>query len=1511
MSKKKNWQLFVILAVIALTIYNILPTIFYYSKPLKVPVEENQAEKIVKSIFQRVNSLENDSINWIKSFCSHIQVDPKKIETNQNDSQQIFVSFRSHDDAQKLKSLLPKAASLRPFSPSRLTVLEIDKDPKIVTIQTQIPINFELTDYKNYYEFGQKFDNDGRVTLFYKNLIFDRAAEIVLAVASLNERSLLINQIYENQKENINSEQIFTLADIIVRFNKMFNNNPSILKRFYSNFLKRSDIDAKTTFNSLITILEQEKDKAKIEKINLKEKEVKLSKDNNFLDDVDYQNLQIFTRKELILSDAKTILKKNEALLNNNHKAFSVDSAIKLLNKTFSKTNNFQTINLNGLNPFIESLQIDWKNSKILFSLYSDILNFKENLQSTSKKIELDNLQQLIFNEIAFITRQTDEHFLLLDDKYVIELDKSSKAQSYLCLNLEKVAKNHIKQLVHTLNQIWRPKHPELQKDHFPIVNFENYQNLSPEQKSLCMIILSPVYQKKHAASGMKEDSIYIVAKGLDKILNKYQIYSENEDAQLFIQDFQNLSKIMYQLGFIGYPASQHLYDANHANDYVFEKNKYYQSLLSATREEFYVSASKKTAILELSDIEQRILTQNKIDTHIHEDLLKWNDDYHSAQVSIDNTAKLSIPKPTKNIFWNNLRLSLLKYFRGDERKVLHWGLDLSGGKTVSIELRDQNNKIVKSEEDLKQGLNELYTRVNKMGISEVTLRLEGHKILLDFPGSQNLSAKDLVKASTMFFHVVNEKFSNSNLNLKSAVNQFLQEVWNEAVVMNKKDSEGINEIAFKHLYGDTNEESTAEPRTQAAKILYDNGLRLSPLNSTDATSSYNDTYSKIAIFREENFTKWSGQSHPLLIIFKNYALEGSSLTNIRASYDPSKGNFLSFEVSPSIKQSDNTKVNPRINFHAWTSQFSKESIQGTINDTYSDGKGWKMAVILNGAIISSPTLDSALKDSAMISGSFSQREVNQLVADLKAGSLTFTPKILSEKNVSPELGKQDRKQGILAMAIALIFVFAAMIFYYRFSGLIATIAVLLNLIIMWAVLQNLHAVLSLAGIAGIILTVGMAVDANVLVFERIREEFSITKKLNLAVNAGYKKAFTAILDSNVTTIIAALILLNFDSGPIKGFALTLIIGIASSMFTSLFMTKFFFSKWIENPKHQSLKMMNLIKPTNFDFLKKSKYVISISSIIVLLGLFSIYQSKGSILGMDFTGGYSLNVELVSKGKLDYRKIVEDALQKAGASSQDFSVRELTPENNVRIILSKSLNDTSNLLNTLKNDSNKFKAPQVQWVVQSLKNANIDIDQSSLDNINSSFTSISGQISDSMKYNAVISLLVALIAIMCYIAIRFEWKYSLSAILCLVHDIFVSVSIVAVLYYIGLPIQIDMNTIAALMTIIGYSLNDTIIIFDRIREDLHLLRKNSLKSVVNHALNVTLSRTLMTSITTMLVLLALVGFGGKSIFSFALVMSVGVVFGTLSSLFIASPMMLAFHKFEEKAEKKRLTSKKA
>lgn len=1409
MEKQKKWQLFLILAVIALTLYNILPTLFYYFKPLKSSITEVQAKEIASSIEKRVASLEADSKDWLHSFCNLIQVNPQSLKP---DGQNWIVSFTKSDEAQKFRKHLPRAGSLIPFVPAQLGLAPQEENAKEVLVQRRIPTRLD----KKYFSFAPKGSP------LYREVMIDRAAQIAYALAGPSEAAYAL--------ASMDPRVLETLAFQINSIAEMESANKSVANRYASSFTQGPFANRPAVIQALIAAFDDVRDQIK--------KQPELEK------------------KEPLFVNAENFLKKHEALFASGENPWSVSEIKAFLNGG-------DTLKIGNRNPLFSELSIDWENQQVVLKLHPDVDPAK--------------LQQPLINEAAKIARFTNESLSQDGEAYTIALHNLSDASGFLVLNLEQIGQTQSDEILSILKNNWHPKHPDLQS--LTIADSTLFETMSADQKALSLVVHTPTEANR---------SLSIVAKGIDQILKSYQEFPDSEPAQIFSSDFRALANLLEQNGFHGYRGQN--------QEIIFQRQDYYQSLLAATREEFQVKGTQKFALLELSNLEHRLLTANKIDTKIHEDLLKWKDEYNSAQVSIHPEARYDVPKPTKSIFLNNLALSWTKYFRGDERRVIHWGLDLSGGKTVQIELRDSNNKLVKNEDDIKQGINELYNRVNKMGVSEVAIRQLGNNIVLDFPGSQSLSASELIKASSMYFHVVNEKFSSLASPLASAAQRFLQEVWNEAVVTNRKDAQSINAIAWKHLHG--------EAASETAKTLLENGLALQSPEDPSMSYSIDDTVSKIAVIRGE---QWYGQAHPLLIVFRNYTLEGSQLSSVQSNYDPQKGNYLSFEVVSSALDREGKKISPRNTLQSWTSRYSKEKILGTSLEDYSKGHGWRMAVILNDTVINAPTLDAVIRDSASISGSFSQREVNQLAADLKAGSLSFTPHILSEKNVSPELGHKDRTQGILATVAALVLIIVSMIVYYRFAGLVASIAVIFNLLILWATLQNIGATLSLAGIAGIILTVGMAIDANVLVFERVKEEFAQTGRIASAISAGYKKAYSAIVDSNLTTIIVALILLNFDAGPIKGFAITLIIGIVSSMFTALFMTRFYFNGWVQNPKNKVLTMANWIRPKSIDFLKRAKLAFGIAAMISIVGGYLIYAERATIFGMDFTGGYSVHLEMEPNANISYLHSVEQALIANGATNQDFQVRELNPSNHLRILFGTSMEQPGKPFFSMPIETENQTNPRIDWVLSSLQSKGLNLTEHSLSQIAANWTAMSGQMSDSMRNNALIGLLISFVCIFIYIAVRFEYKFASAAIICLLHDVLITVGLMGILHAIGVPLQIDLNTVAAIMTIVGYSLNDTIIIFDRIREEMHLSKNRPLPTIINHALNATLSRTTITSGTTLLVLIALVVLGGASIFSFALVMTIGVFFGTLSSWYIASPVMLFFHGREERETAKNLS----
>ena len=1512
MEKQRRWQRWLIFAVIVLTVYNILPTVFFYTKPLKQPIGADRAREISLDISKRVNHLEQDSIQWLHSFCKELTIKPLAVKLDPQNPQLISLTFKSAKEANQFRHYLPRAGALIGVISEQLSLFDSpqDKESKTVLVQRRIPIHFNLEKPEDYFQFSFIKDAQGAPTPLWRALVEDRLLQIGMTLGGPSQNAVYLQNALSNGAQS--QEFLFLVVQNILSFTSTFGENSSIAERYFSSFTQIDSENRAGLVDKLIATIDGARDHLKLERIALQSESQTLQSQGSFLETAKQQKLELLLQREKSLSAAEAIIKKHSRAFAAGKSPLNYVSLGSLLQKMHTEGSKGTLISLEDRNPFITALYVDWDNERIQLFLHPDLLGLKKQLQVTPSQIAIkDQVDQFLYNEIAFDAREAGEKIAPSGEAFEIRLNLLEGSKSFLALRLGGIASARATELSQTLNTLWTPKSADLQRSVFPIVDYETYQTLPLEQKKLALVIYAPATYNKMPAPGFRMSSVYVMAKGLDKILHKFQAAPNSEAAEQFLRDFNSLKDLLQKMGFFGIPGSTFSSNSEYANDFLFEGGDYYQSVISASREDFNALGTKRYALLEFSNVEQRILTENKIGTLQHEDLLKWRDDWRAAQLGIRGTSRFDVPQPTKNAYWDNFKLSLAKYFRGDDHKILHWGLDLSGGKTVQIELRDANNRLVTNEADLKQGINELYNRVNKMGVSEVSIRREGNTITLDFPGSQGLSAGELVKASSMYFHIVNEKFSNLNPALADASSRFLQEVWNEAVVTNQKEAEEINRIAWRHLYGDSMDSNVVQPRSEAAKILYDNGLRLANPLDTSTTSLFNDSISKIAVYRGNDFTEWHGQTHPLLVVFRNYALEGSNLKNVHASYDQSKGNFLAFDIKGGQTLKSGEKITPRDDLYLWTSQFSKEKITGTPNASYSRGNGWRMAVILNGTIISAPTLDSHLRDSAMITGSFSQREVNQLEADLKAGSLSFTPRILSEKNVSPELGSHEKTLGIVAMIIALLLVIGVMVGYYRFGGVVASVAVLFNLLIMWGTLQNLNATLTFATIAGVILTVGMAVDANVLVFERIREEFAITGRIASAVHAGYRKAFSAIIDSNITTIIAALILLNFDSGPIKGFALTLMIGIISSMFTALFLTRFFFAGWVQNPKHKELKMANFIKAAKFDFLRWTKPTIIVTTIAILAGGYFFATQKSSLLGMDFTGGYSLVVELQPKPGVNYRQEVEKALTAQGATAQDFQIRELTPTNHIRLFLSKSMQNTGRpffgmpIENDLKDINYSYQNnPRIVWIVSALEKNHLQIAPVSLFHLDESWSEVSGQLSDSMRNSALIGLCIALICILLYITVRFEFKYAISATICLAHDVIFTIAAIALLHAMNVPVQIDLNTIAALMTIIGYSLNDTIIVFDRIREDMRLMHKSSFREIINHALNVTLSRTLMTSGTTLLVLIPLVALGGSTIFGFALVMIIGVIFGTLSSLFIAAPLLQYFQQREVEKKQK-------
>lgn len=1488
MEQQSRWQKILIFTVVALTCYNILPTVFFYSNPLDNPIGPKEAQKVYSNISDRVNALEKDSIQWIKNFCSLLQLSPTSIEIKREEPHWIRVSFTDSLEAKKFFTELPKTGSLIPFLPAKLFSVSpsYHEGETSVLVQRMIPIHFSHDKLSKFFSFCKKFEGN-RPTDAYITLISNRIRALGLSISQNN--AVIGNLLNALKKDQLQEEPIFSLMHQVIHLEKIFAEHPKILVRCLTNLFQEESSNKNSLMDRLFQNLYKLQDQYTLKKIELEKcltEKVQIAENKN--------NLLLIQKKIAAIQSTISILKKYEFALFTTSSKISNSQMKKLFAPLKDSTRDtLSQIDMSAYHPLIASLSMDWENESIHIALHSDVEALYNTESNPNRK---ERLHQLIYDEIARITRETNESITSNGEKFHINLNKLTNSESIIVFHIEEAAKNFATLTKKIIEEHWNPKHPKLHSSMFPIWDVDAYLSLPIAEKRLGLLIYTPILSQesileKDIDIGLKNSSLYIFAKGINQLVQTVQAEESEQSLNLLLTDLKNLSKLLSHHGYYSNPVTD-------STNIVFEKENYQIPFLAATREDFYTIGNSQYAILECTDLRQRLLKQNQIETEMHENLLRMQDDYNISTILPQKNKRYNVPKPTKNTVLNNFLLSWKKYFRGDERKILHWGLDLSGGKTVQIALRDTNGQTVTNPSDIQQSIHELYARLNKLGMSEVAIRQEGSLITLDFPHAQGISANDLIQVSTMRFHVVNEKFSTHNPDLAVYVEKFLQEIWNEALITGKKDPINLNQIAYRHLYG-LEGVSLSNPLSEAAKVLYEAGLQIADPSQT-STSFYNDKLSTIACFRVDSSLESKQNAHPLLIVFKNYSLEGKNIKNVTTSYDPTKGHFLSFEVKNVQKNGTEVPLYPRKHLNIWTNAFAQDKILGTELERYSQGRGWRMAVLFNDYIISAPNLESTLSDRISITGNFSQREIHKLESDLKAGSLSFIPQILSEKNVSPELGIKERSQGLFAAALALILVMSVMIIYYRFAGFVAAIAVFFNLLIIWAILQNLQATLTLSSIAGIILTVGMAVDANVLVFERIKEEFALSKCLVSALKAGYTKAYSAILDSNLTTIIAAIILLQFDSGPIKGFAITLIVGIASSMFTALFMTKYFFSEWIKNKKNTFLKMSNWIPKTKIPFLIFTKRCLFISAIVLAVGIVSFFITRHSMFGMDFTGGFACTIELQSDMRNGYRPAVENAFMKAGIPAQSMQIRELTPPNHLRIFFAKTLENhpVFSSLQVSNNNNTVYPYednPKLDWIVKTLESNGLQVLAKSKQTLDTTWVNVTGQMSSTMKNHAIMGLSLALLCIMFYISMRFEWIYAIAATCGLAYDLVFTLAIISFLHLVHVPLQIDLHTIAALMTIIGYSLNDTIIIFDRIREEMKTRRQLSFREVITDALNSTLSRTLMTSITTLAALLGLVIFGGTTIFSFAFVMTIGVLIGTFSSLFIAVPCLAFLH----------------
>lgn len=536
------------------------------------------------------------------------------------------------------------------------------------------------------------------------------------------------------------------------------------------------------------------------------------------------------------------------------------------------------------------------------------------------------------------------------------------------------------------------------------------------------------------------------------------------------------------------------------------------------------------------------------------------------------------------------------------------------------------------------------------------------------------------------------------------------------------------------------------------------------------------------------------------------------------------------------------------------------------------------IAIVLDNAVYTAPRVSGEIPNGiSSISGSFTIDETKDLANVLKAGKLPAPAKIVEEAIVGPSLGSEAINSGLLSSVMGLIIVLIFMMFYYNRAGTVANIAVFANIFFLMGVLASLSAVLTLPGIAGIVLTMGMAVDANVLIYERIREELAIGKSLRLAVADGYKHAMPSILDGQITTFLTGVILYIFGSGPILGFATTLMIGIITSLFSAILISRLVF-EWMLD-KDMKIKFSNpwsshTFKNANYGFVKNRKIFYLLSGTFITLGIISIIL-RGFSYGVDFKGGRSYVVRFEKSVTTDN---VRDILNKTFGGTTE--VKTFGTDNQVRITTSYKIEDNSSnadqLVENKLNDGLKQIDNNKGKVMSSQK--------------------VGPTVANDVRTSAIYSVIFCMIIISLYIFIRFrKWSYSLGALVALAHDVLLVLSFFSLFNGI-LPFSLDIDQafIAAILTVMGYSINDTVVVFDRIREflSLHHSKQDKMDVVINDAINNTLSRTVITALTVLFVLVVLFIFGGEVIRGFSFALLIGVIFGTYSSICVATPVVV-------------------
>ena len=851
--------------------------------------------------------------------------------------------------------------------------------------------------------------------------------------------------------------------------------------------------------------------------------------------------------------------------------------------------------------------------------------------------------------------------------------------------------------------------------------------------------------------------------------------------------------------------------------------------------------------------------------------------------------------------------------------------IDMAG--RINPETSDEQVLTVLKEESesaVSNSFNVLRNRIDRFGVTQPSIQKLGNtgRILVELPGVKEPERVRKLLQGTASLEFWTTYYASEIAPYLEEANAVLAQSLAEdtpAAEVKAEETTASDDIVSQELkaQGTSTDEASAEAYKKANPlfaVLSPSGFRdnacigFAAAADTALINKYLARPEVAAVFPAEFRAMWTVKSSDFiqdsniydLVAIKASSrdgkapLDGGYVTDARVEYNDRQGG------EPSVSMTMNAE-----GANVWA-RLTKENV------------GRQIAIVLDGTVYSYPNVLNEISGGvSSITGHFSIEEATDLTNVLKSGKLPAPATIVQEQVVGPSLGAASIRAGLISFIIAFLLVLIYMIFFYKGAGLAADAALLTNVILLFGVLSAFGAVLTLPGIAGLVLTLGMAVDANVIIYERVKEELKAGKGLGKAIHDGYSNAYSAIIDGQVTTLLTGLVLFFFGSGPIKGFATTLIIGIITSVLTSIFITRIIFDDRVSRGKNITFETdltKNFLKNTKIDFISGRKWSYLVSGALILISLGSIFI-KGFTYGVDFTGGRTYVVRFDKPVTAeDVReatgKVFDLASSEQGLAGTSVEVKQFGGDSQMKITTSYKYQDEAA---TVDNEIEGMLYESLKGFYD--EGLTFDEFVSTLDNPNGIISSdkVGASIANDIKRNAVISIILALLVIFAYIAFRFKgWTWGLGGVVSLAHTSIIIIGFFSLFSGI-LPFNLDVDQtfIAAILTIIGYAINDNVVIFDRIRENLSLHVKDDFKETVNKSLNATLTRTVNTSVSTLLPMLAIAIFGGESIRGLSVALCLGICIGTYASIMIGTPIMFdATMSRRKKLAAKEATNKK-